>query len=66
MDNLPESTDKKARKPKVNRPEMLGRIVNVSEYCEQSRVWQHKFVEDMALFQSKDPALAAFASGFIA
>ncbi|MBK8659104.1 MAG: hypothetical protein IPN22_09600 [Bacteroidetes bacterium] len=66
MEELEENKDKKGKKPKVNRPELMGGFLNVSEYCERSRVWQHKFVEDMALFQSKDPSLdAAFASGWL-
>lgn len=66
MEELEENKDKKGKKPKVNRPELMGGFLNVSEYCEQSRVWQHKFVEDMALFQSKDPSLdAAFASDWL-
>ncbi len=66
MNNLHVKSDNKATKPRIKRPEKLGTFINVSEYCEKSRVWQQKFVEDMALFQSKDPSLdAAFASDWL-
>ena len=66
MEILHDKSDHKAVRPRIKRPEKWGTFTNISEYCERSRVWQHKFAEDMALFQSKDPALnAAFASDWL-